>query len=92
MDTFKITIKGIVQGVGFRPFIYKIAKQLKLVGEVYNNSNGVTIKLNCTLKQVKEFIRKIKKEKPPLSQIDFIDYDKISSQKFDNFSTVKTCW
>jgi len=44
----KINISGAVQGVGFRPFVYKIAQELNLFGEVFNNSAGVVILLQCT--------------------------------------------
>lgn len=41
----KILVKGIVQGVGFRPFVYNLAKSLHLKGFVINSSNGVTIEI-----------------------------------------------
>ena len=44
----KIIITGAVQGVGFRPFVYKIAQQFDLFGEVYNDSVGVVIVAQCT--------------------------------------------
>lgn len=90
MNTYEITIKGIVQGVGFRPFIYKIAVDSKLVGEVYNHSKGVTIKLNTIPNKIDEFIQRIQKEQPLLSKIDSIDYEKIILQNFNDFSIVET--
>ena len=47
MQTHKLTIKGTVQGVGFRPFIYKLAQKYDLKGSVSNGSNGVEIIINC---------------------------------------------
>ncbi|MCK9484610.1 MAG: acylphosphatase, partial [Candidatus Marinimicrobia bacterium] len=43
MNSSKIIITGIVQGVGFRPFIYNLARDLQLTGYVQNDSHGVTI-------------------------------------------------
>ncbi len=40
-----IDVRGIVQGVGFRPFVYKLAQSLSLTGYVFNSSSGVTIEI-----------------------------------------------
>ncbi|GAH23844.1 unnamed protein product [marine sediment metagenome] len=47
LKTFKINISGIVQGVGFRPFIYKLAQKYNINGMVTNTTEGVTIKINA---------------------------------------------
>ena len=60
LKTYKINISGIVQGVGFRPFIYKIAKQNNFTGTVVNTTEGVTIKINAPDKRtVNKFISDI---------------------------------
>ena len=43
MPTYSIHINGIVQGVGFRPYVYRLAKAMHLCGRVSNNSDGVEI-------------------------------------------------
>ncbi|NWF97341.1 MAG: carbamoyltransferase HypF [Nitrospirae bacterium] len=63
----KIFVKGIVQGVGFRPFVYNLAESLKLKGYVINSSKGVTIEIEGN--EIESFIQKLKNEAPPLSQI-----------------------
>ena len=67
----KISITGRVQGVGFRPAVYRIATALGLSGFVYNDTNGVTIELQGNEKKITEFISTLKSdtEKIPLAQI-----------------------
>lgn len=67
-----IIIKGIVQGVGFRPFIYKIALENNLYGSVYNTSNGVYIDVEGKKKDIDIFIKDIGKKAPVLSKIEDI--------------------
>ena len=55
----KIMITGAVQGVGFRPFVYKIAQQFDLLGEVYNDSIGVVIITQCTQTQHRHYYYKL---------------------------------
>ncbi len=63
----RIFVKGIVQGVGFRPFVYNLAESLGLKGYVINSSKGVTIEIEGN--EIASFINKLKSEAPPLSQI-----------------------
>ena len=66
----KLNITGIVQGVGFRPFIYRIAAQNKLNGYVKNRGDaGVEILLEGTQEAVQSFMKDLKQKKPPLAQI-----------------------
>ena len=61
----EIIVKGIVQGVGFRPFIYRIALQNNLVGYVRNRGDaGVEIIVQGTKSAVKQFLIDLKEEKP----------------------------
>jgi hydrogenase maturation protein HypF len=65
----KITVSGAVQGVGFRPFIYNAAQQLGVVGEVYNNSAGVVIIIQCSQVQFNFFLSTLKNNIPTLASI-----------------------
>ncbi|HID68898.1 MAG TPA: carbamoyltransferase HypF [Desulfobacterales bacterium] len=65
----KITIKGIVQGVGFRPHVYSCATRLGLSGSVANNAQGVVVLIAGSSKDLEEFIDFVKKTPPPLSHI-----------------------
>ncbi len=84
----KITITGIVQGVGFRPFIYKIATELKLLGWVNNSSQGVFIEVEGTINQLNTFLDKIPLEKPAISSIHNIEYWLLDPVGYTNFEII----
>jgi hydrogenase maturation protein HypF len=63
-----ITVKGIVQGVGFRPFVYRLAKSMNLRGYVKNTGDG-TVEILID-RDVDEFIHRLNSEKPPISLIE----------------------
>jgi hydrogenase maturation protein HypF len=85
MHKFRITITGIVQGVGFRPFIYNLAKRLDLNGWVGNEDSNVIIEIDSTEEEVQAFIDKIKSESPILSHINDIQTEKFKSEGFSDF-------
>ena len=90
MQTYKIIIKGTVQGVGFRPFIYQLATKFRLNGTVLNGTQGVEIVVNASNDKLDLFIDTIKKELPPLASIDTLDVERIASKKFNNFQIIQT--
>jgi len=61
---YKITIDGIVQGVGFRPFVYNLATSLAINGYVKNSTNGVIIVLDCSDEKKDIFLELLKKNAP----------------------------
>ena len=74
----KINVTGIVQGVGFRPFIYRTAVSYGLTGYVRNRSDaGVEILLEGTKEVIEAFLRDLRDKKPPLTQIHDIITTKI---------------
>lgn len=64
-----ILIQGLVQGVGFRPFIYRVATEMGIRGEVENRTDGVYIRALLTPAEKEVFIRRIYKEHPPVASI-----------------------
>ncbi|HEY80242.1 MAG TPA: carbamoyltransferase HypF, partial [Caldilineae bacterium] len=68
----RIHIDGIVQGVGFRPFVYRLAHELGLTGWVRNNSLGVDIHVQGPPAALDAFVRGLRAQAPPLAQIDAI--------------------
>ncbi|MDO5570367.1 MAG: carbamoyltransferase HypF [Bacteroidales bacterium] len=96
MKTYFINIFGLVQGVGFRPFIYRLAKENNLKGNISNNNHGVEIVINATEYIKDKFIDRIISEKPKASYIasieikenkDFLLFDSlniVSSKSIDN--------
>jgi hydrogenase maturation protein HypF len=69
----KITVHGAVQGVGFRPFVYRLATQLRLDGWVLNSSQGVFIEVEGPLDLLQEFLARLEQEKPPLAIIQSLE-------------------
>jgi hydrogenase maturation protein HypF len=65
----RIEFEGIVQGVGFRPFLHRVADELGLAGWVLNSSAGVLMELEGTRVRLDEYITRVKAEAPPLSRI-----------------------
>ena len=65
----QIEVAGIVQGVGFRPYIYRLAIERNLRGCVSNSPSGVTIEVQGPVEAVDEFVRRLPAEAPPLSHI-----------------------
>ena len=82
----KIHIKGIVQGVGFRPFIYNLAHTNKIVGWVLNSTDGVHIEAEGSAEVVKTFVRDIRPQAPPLAVIDSIEVEYLPPSGYDEFA------
>lgn len=74
MKGYKLTIKGVVQGVGFRPTVFRIANDMRLKGYVRNAGAYVEIFVD---RNVKKFIENLKKNLPPLARIDSIEIELI---------------
>lgn len=85
MKTYFFKIYGRVQGVGFRPFVYKVAKELGLKGYVLNTSSCVEVILQGDDYLIKEFIEKIKDDPPPLSKIEKIEEFETQEEEFFDF-------
>lgn len=83
-----IHINGIVQGVGFRPFIYNLAHNHGLSGWVRNSASGVDIQVTGAEDTLQAFIKAITQSAPPLSQIDSIETTDIKLHSFDGFRIV----
>jgi hydrogenase maturation protein HypF len=77
----RITIRGIVQGVGFRPFIYSLALKNQLNGWVRNTSAGVEIEVAGDSQHLSDFVQEIMKSPPALSKIDQINI--VDTQQID---------
>lgn len=84
--TEQIKLWGIVQGVGFRPFVAKVAEKMKMKGEVLNIGGLVEIVVTDSEKHIDEFIREIRKKKPVPAEIVHISRKKIEPRQFDSFS------
>lgn len=84
-NCYKFKVFGAVQGVGFRPFVYKLALDLNLKGEVYNDSQGVKITVLGNDDDILKFEKNLISNPPPLSRIDKLEKEKIKFQNFTDF-------
>jgi hydrogenase maturation protein HypF len=69
----EVRVRGIVQGVGFRPFVWRLARECELTGQVLNDASGVLIEAWGDPKQIAAFCARLETEAPPLSLIDDIE-------------------
>jgi hydrogenase maturation protein HypF len=81
----KIKVEGLVQGVGFRPFVYRLASQNNCSGYVLNKTDGVLIKIEGTRKNTEKFSKELRTNYPVVALIEniYIDNDKI--ENLDDF-------
>ncbi|MDO4545454.1 MAG: carbamoyltransferase HypF [Bacillota bacterium] len=86
----KISLWGIVQGVGFRPFVAKTADRLRMKGEVRNIGGLVEITLTDTPQRIADFIDVLLREKPAPAEIVHIKRETVSYRTFDDFSIIKS--
>lgn len=68
-----LVVRGVVQGVGFRPFVYTTAAELALAGSVANDSCGVIIEIEGAPADLDEFGRRLREQPPPLAVVDSVD-------------------
>jgi hydrogenase maturation protein HypF len=87
---FKFLIQGIVQGVGFRPFIYKLALKYKLDGFVTNDGDGVVIEVEGDEQFLIKFTDELEINHPPLSRIDNIEKKTIKPTYISGFKILKS--
>lgn len=80
-----IVIRGAVQGVGFRPFVYRLASEMSLPGWVLNSAQGVFIEVEGPKDRLDEFVLRIEKEKPPRSFIQSMEFSFLDSVGFTEF-------
>ena len=87
MKTEKVLVEGIVQGVGFRPFVYRIATELELAGYVRNLGNVVEIIIQGSDEKIADFILKLQNELPPIAKINNLETEELSDdEKYADFT------
>jgi len=69
----RLRVKGVVQGVGFRPFVHRLAADLQLAGLVGNDTEGVFVEVEGSVSSVAAFERRLVAEKPPMARIEAVD-------------------
>lgn len=81
----RVHVTGVVQGVGFRPFIYGLAARFALCGWVRNTSAGVDIEVEGAPEAIDLFVRAVSAEAPPLSRIEHVTTDTIAPNGYTRF-------
>jgi hydrogenase maturation protein HypF len=74
----RIRVRGLVQGVGFRPAVWRLARECGLVGEVLNDGEGVLIHAWGDAAALGRFVARLHREPPPLARIDAIERDPVT--------------
>ena len=67
-----VLVRGVVQGVGFRPFVYRLATEEGLAGSIGNDTDGVTIEVEGPALHIAAFLERLRREVPPLARIDSV--------------------
>jgi hydrogenase maturation protein HypF len=83
-------IEGLVQGVGFRPFIYKIAHRLSLVGFVKNSSSGVEVEVVGLKVKIEKFEKLLYDELPPLAKIESLKREELELKHSEFFEILQS--
>ena len=75
---WRIRVYGVVQGVGFRPFVYALAERFGVSGYVRNAPEGVEVEAEGEDGKLEAFLRALKEEAPPLSQVEWVEVEELS--------------
>jgi acylphosphatase len=81
----RIQVAGVVQGVGFRPFVYNLARERGLCGWVNNTAEGVTIVVEGDADTVTGFAEEVRRLAPPMSVIETISSHRVEPEGFSGF-------
>ena len=84
-QTVEIRVRGTVQGVGFRPTVWRLACDEGLVGEVLNDGFGVLIRTTGNSGAISQFLTRLHTEAPPLSQIEGVETQVLSLLDYEDF-------
>ena len=67
-----VLVRGVVQGVGFRPFVFRLAHETHLAGFIGNNTDGVTIEIEGPSSHLEQFLARLRTDAPPMARIDSV--------------------
>jgi hydrogenase maturation protein HypF len=85
IQRMQVAIRGAVQGVGFRPFIYRLASAIKLRGWVMNSPQGVFIEAEGRKADLESFLLRIEQEKPAPSRIQSLEFSYLDAAGYEEF-------
>ncbi|MFC4783881.1 carbamoyltransferase HypF [Nocardioides sp. MAHUQ-72] len=73
----RVSVRGVVQGVGFRPHVYALARSLDLAGAVWNTADGVVVEVEGAGPDVSAFCERVAREAPPLALVTGVEVDEL---------------
>jgi hydrogenase maturation protein HypF len=82
----RVRVEGVVQGVGFRPHVHRLARELSLAGFVRNDEHGVLIEVEGTVAAVDELLARLAAEAPPLAAVEAVRTEPLSPTGADGFA------
>lgn len=88
LQSLHLRVTGIVQGVGFRPFVWRLAQQLKLSGWVRNDAQGVEILAQGSQPGLTELRARLRTDAPPLARVDSVQTRELAAEPFTDFSII----
>jgi hydrogenase maturation protein HypF len=86
----KINVTGLVQGVGFRPFVFRLANELGLSGYILNNTSGVLIEAEGDKENLDKFLVRLVSEKPGISRIYSLQHSYLKETGFNEFTIMES--
>ena len=86
MSRVRARIEGTVQGVGFRPYVYRLADELGVAGHVLNDSRGVVVEVEAPSETVERFLARLALEAPPLANVERVTSEQLEELGEHGFS------
>jgi hydrogenase maturation protein HypF len=86
----RIRVTGVVQGVGFRPFVWRLANELELTGWVKNDAAGVEIHAEGTSDALNELARRVRNDAPPLARVDAVSVQPVATENPAGFRIIES--
>jgi hydrogenase maturation protein HypF len=92
VSALHIHVKGVVQGVGFRPFVYALADRLHLKGWVLNTSSGVIIEVEGSPSALDQFLQNLVREAPPVPRMNTAGSKSVRAKQRQDMSWSLLTW
>jgi hydrogenase maturation protein HypF len=88
--SLRIIVSGLVQGVGFRPFVYRSAARFNLTGRVLNTNENVLVEVTGTDQSISDFIVSLREDAPPAAVIENISSIETELKSFNDFRIIES--
>ncbi|MBI5024223.1 MAG: carbamoyltransferase HypF [Candidatus Omnitrophica bacterium] len=90
VSRLRVTARGAVQGVGFRPFVWRLARELRLAGWVKNTAQGVLVEVEGGRENLEDFLARLQTEKPAQSIIQHLEHSFLAPSGFHTFDILES--